>query len=237
MAFLAKRQSTCLIHVQFDLRDWHRLLDFRIAPGSSVHCLWDKLQYQIEILLVFLHTTVSISNPCTLATTDLVAVGFEERFQVYDIWVAYQTHNLQLSVLNSDQHRLSSGVLAPTLNFLSCSTFLMAISCSSSSGPPSFGLAESHQSAQGHGDHPDDHVPSIFAANTTPKLPFPTTLQLVYEMVTSWPVLPDCALTVTTLFGSSATHPDRSVPHPRSHPRSQLGELTGDPDAVDQSCT
>lgn len=81
----------------------------------------------------------------------------------------------------------------------------MAISCSGSSVPSSRRLAILSGSDQTITSPLRVYLPSIFAAKTTPKLPFPTTLQLVYEMFRSLPDLPSEAVTVTILFGSSAT--------------------------------
>lgn len=77
-------------------------------------------------------------------------------------------------------------------------------------------------------------IPSILAAKTTPKLPLPTTLQLVYEIVTSWPVFPDCAFTVTTLFGSSASPVSRSPKLKRSYSRDTLTPFTRPVDMLHQ---
>lgn len=45
--------------------------------------------------------------------------------------------------------------------------------------------------------------PTSFAWNTTPKEPFPATLQLVYVRSLVSPLLPSEAMTLITLWGSS----------------------------------
>lgn len=102
-----------------------------------------------------------------------------------------ESHDLQLTILTkkemSNENEFVMNVtasvtfkpLARTLNRLSCNTFLIAISSVSLGAPMSL------------------------AWKTTPKDPFPTTLQLVYEISRVSADLPSEAMTLTTFWGSS----------------------------------
>jgi hypothetical protein len=45
---------TDLVHIQFDLKHGHDLLQLRIVPRCSVDSLWDEFEDQIEVEFIFL---------------------------------------------------------------------------------------------------------------------------------------------------------------------------------------
>lgn len=45
------------VRMYLGVEDWHDLFRFAVMSDHSVHCLWYKVQYQVQIDLIFLHST------------------------------------------------------------------------------------------------------------------------------------------------------------------------------------
>ena len=92
-----------------DKQQGHRLLQARIISCATVDGLGHELEHEVQKDLVLtgggpLNRSRRVRNLCALAlartfTTDLVTLGVEEACELHDVWVADQSHNIQLSVL------------------------------------------------------------------------------------------------------------------------------------------
>lgn len=147
-----------LVDVEFDFEDGHDRLHLVEVARSAVDGLGDELEHEIQVNLVLLwlkRLATRNAQGRVPADTYPLAVIVEEGFELNDVGMANDAHDLQFAVLRqlATTLRSSGHKHKLTLKRLSWSTRLMA-----ASSP----LGES------------------LVWKTTPKEPFPTILHCVY---------------------------------------------------------
>lgn len=97
-----------LVHIQFDLERGHGLLEFHIVSGSAVYSLGNVFENKIKVDFVFLisqfrRTDASQNQESELEKRKvllyLVSIGVEEGFEIDDVRVGHQPHNLKFTIL------------------------------------------------------------------------------------------------------------------------------------------
>lgn len=79
-----RERAEKLIHVKLDLEDWHWLFELDIMSAGAIYGLGDKLEDEIEVYFVFLFT-----------------IRIKEGSEFDDVWMADETHDLELTVLET----------------------------------------------------------------------------------------------------------------------------------------
>ena len=92
--------SEKLVHVQLDLKHWHGLLQLDVVARSAIYSLWDVFLNEVEVDFIFLGRKVNWRHETIIrVTTHFVSVGIKEGFQLDDVRMRNQSHDLELAVL------------------------------------------------------------------------------------------------------------------------------------------
>jgi hypothetical protein len=76
------------------------LFEFGVVATSSVDSFGDIFQYKVEVHFVFLGE-ILLSTTLKIGTnTHLVTIRIEKRFEVDNVGVRDESHDLQLTILN-----------------------------------------------------------------------------------------------------------------------------------------
>lgn len=92
-----------MVDVYLDLKNGHSGLHLVEKARSAVHGLGDKLQNQVEVDLILLDKVSWQLISCRVwhdcSKTYTFSIRIVEGFELYNIWVSDNAHDLQLTVL------------------------------------------------------------------------------------------------------------------------------------------
>ena len=89
-----------LVHVQFDLKHGHGLLEFGVMATSAVNGLGYIFQHEVQVNFIFLWDKViqDISSIYRLKT-HFVSVRIKKCAKVNDVWMGDESHYLEFPIL------------------------------------------------------------------------------------------------------------------------------------------